>query len=232
MGFLSRHFGVRIANGVGANARVNQAEEIVGIPWLYQMALEGRVFCAGTGLEEAGVTTATTLADTAATFALVAPASGTLVIPVRLTCYQDTEGDGANEIHLMYTQGDKSGFGGGTIMPAINALGGASPRAAQARFQSTVTLDAIVASEYVSLTHRIHIIDNWQTTETDAGNGIGCENYGPSIFEFSYDFLERKVPLVLTGESSISVHTNTATTGDTLNASMVWVELPADVYGL
>lgn len=231
MGFVARFkAAVRPSDGAGANMRVNQAGEGIMTPWLIQMSLEGRVFVAGTGVEEAGVTTETTLADTAATFVLAAPSGGKIIIPIRFTTYQDTEGDGANELHLAYCQSDKSGFSGGTIMPAINARGGSSPPTAVGRFSSTVTLDAIVAAEYVSLTHRLHIIDNWQSTEAVAGDAAGTEGFGESRFELVYDFLDKHVPLSLAEGSFISLHTNTATTGDTMNASMVWVELDSNVY--
>ncbi|KKL60801.1 hypothetical protein LCGC14_2201660, partial [marine sediment metagenome] len=38
---VSRHTASRIGAGIGGAARMNQAEELVGIPWLYQLALQG-----------------------------------------------------------------------------------------------------------------------------------------------------------------------------------------------
>lgn len=229
MGFFSRHkVAVRPGDGQNANMRVNQAGEGIMTPWLYQMALEGRVFVAGTGVEEGAVNTETTLADTAATFALASPSGGTLIVPVRFAAYFDTEGNGAQELHLAYCQSDKSAYDGGAILPAINARGGSNPPAAAGRFQSTVTLDAIVAAEYVSLEMRLHVLDNFLSVE--AATQQNTEGPGQSVFQFSYDFLEKHVPLILDAGAFIAFYTNTGTSADGYNGSMVWVELPSSVY--
>ena len=230
MGDFSRRTTVG-SQGVPAPARLNANDELVTTPWLIQMALEGRVFTAGTGLEEGGVTTETTLADVAATFALAAPPAGTLVIPIDFRAYYGTEGDGVQEIFLMYCQTDKSAYTGGTEMPALNLRGGGNPPAAQGKFSSTVTLDAIVAAEYVTLNQREHIADNYLTVESVKAGGQD-ESFGSDLFTFRHNFQQMGTPIILYNNSFISFHTNTATTGDTLNASATWVELPASAYGL
>ena len=231
MGFVARHkVAVRTADGVGANARVNQAGEGINTPWLIQMSLEGRVFMAGQGVEQAAQTVQTALNDTLATYALAAPSGGKLIIPVRMSVYQDVEGDGANICHMAYCQSDKSAFTGGTVLEAINCRGGSSPPSAAARLSHTVTLDAIVDDEYVSLQSRLHIIDNWQSTEAVAGDGGGTEGFGESRFEFRYDFLDKHVPLVLDAGAFVAFYQFTGTSGDAVNTSWVWVELPSEVY--
>ena len=63
MDFVARHNPTRIATGATAPARMNQAEEMVQIPWVTQLCLEGRIFVAGTGIAEAGVDSEAALDD-------------------------------------------------------------------------------------------------------------------------------------------------------------------------
>lgn len=208
-------------------------------PWLHQLSMEGRLFMAGTGVEEDAVAGGVALDDTAATFTLVSPLGGNLIIPISFTLARDTEGAN-NEttnalLHLAYTQANRNATG--TLMEAINLRGDQSP-AATARFLNTVTLDASVAADYVSLSMRIHIIEGWQSTETAVAGGSETEGFGPqyggftTVFEYNYDFLKHHVPLILTEGASISAFTGCDTTADGYNGHMIWAELPADIYGL
>lgn len=242
MDFKGRYEAVRAEINKPVSARVNQAGELVATPWLNQMAMEGRLFTAGTGLEEAVVTGNVALDDTAATFTLTAPLGGVLVIPISCTIARDTEGafDQTNNalLHLTYSASNLNAIG--TLMPSVNLRGDDAPSAA-GRLLSTVTLDATTDQDtWVSLAMRLHIIEGWQTTETAVNGGAETEGFGSSVvrpggtsvFEFNYNFLEKHVPLVLTGGASISFFTSADGTADGFNGHWLWLELPTDTYGV
>lgn len=219
------------ATGDNSSARLNQAGEIVTVPWLTQMALEGRVFVGGHGVEEAGIDGEAAVNDTTPSFALTAP-NDTIVIPLWFRAYFDTEGGAAPDWHLAYCQSSKGVSGAGTAVTAISTLGGTSPRASAAEAQTSLSgVTAIVAAEYVVLTERIHVLDNYVSAEA-ATTVAGAEAPGGrySNMEAVYEF--DKTPIALKAGSSVLFYTATGTTDSKYNYSMCWVELPNDVYGI
>jgi len=215
--------------GIDVRARLNQAAEVVSIPWLTQMSLEGRVFVAGHGIEEAGIDGEAALNDTTPSLALTAP-NDTIVIPLWFRAYLDTEGGAAPDMLFAYVQATKGISGAGTAVTAINCLGGLSPRASAAECQSSLSgVTAITAAENVVLTERIHILDNFVSVE-GATTSAGVEGPGRSTMELLYTF--DKTPIALNAGSSVLFYSSTGTTDSKHNYSMCWVELPADVYGI
>jgi hypothetical protein len=217
--------------GDNVSARLNQAGEIVTIPWLTQMALEGRVFVAGHGVEEAGIDGEAAVNDTTPSFALTA-GNDTIVIPLWFRAYFDTEGGAAPVWHLAYCQSTKGVSGAGTAVTAIPTLGGLSPRTSAAEAQTSLSgVTAIVAAEYVVLTERIHVLDNYVSAEA-ATTVAGAEAPGGrySNMEAVYEF--DKTPIALTAGASVLFYTATGVSDSKYNYSMCWVEVPADVYGI
>jgi len=216
------------ADGVVVNPRLNKAREIVSTPWEIQMMLEGRVFVAGTGLEEDGVDGEAAIDDTTPSWALTAPAGDVVVIPLWFRAYFDTEGGAAPDWHFIYVQADKSGYSAGTEMTAINCLGGSNPRSAQGKLQNTLSsLSAITASENVVLDERIHVLDNFQSVEAATG-APGVES--PGGISTMQAIWTPSFPIGLYAGSFIGFYTATGTTDSKYNVGCAWIELPSDVY--
>ena len=228
MTFDARHNAVRVADGFGgAAARVNQAGELIMTPWLTQMALEGRIFLAGHGHQEAAVTGQTAVDDQTPTFALAAPAVDTVVIPLWVNLYFHAEGGAAPNWNFSYVQRTSALVGAGTNFTSLNALGGTDPSSAQATFQHTLTsITAITDPQNVIISRRQLILDNLISAEgvaTDAN----LESTGLSIYE--YDWVP-PFPITLWKGSGIMFHCDTGTTGSDYKVSAAWLELPSGVY--
>jgi len=223
---IARGAATRVASGNAAAIRLNNAGEIVSTPWEIQMMLEGRVFVAGTGIEEAGVAGIAALDEQTPVFGLVAPAGSVVIVPLWFKVHYDTEAAAAPaNMHLAYVQADKAAYSAGTAMTAINALGGSNPRTAQGKLQHTLTaLTAIVAAEYVALTSRLHILDNLQSVEM-ATTRDNVETMDRSPMELSW---VPTFPIGLYKGASILFYAIDATAR--YNVAAAWVEVPADVY--
>jgi len=224
--FVGRHNASAVADNVAGNARMNKAGEMVSTPWELQMMLEGRVFVAGTGCEETGIAGIAALDVQTPVFGLTAPAGGIVAIPLWFKVYYDTEAGAAPAgMHLVYIQKDRVAFSAGTLLPAINALGGDNPRTAQAKFQHTLTaLTDTAAADNVMLTSREHILDDLISTEGATGDAQ-IETLAPSIYEMVYTF---PVPIGLYAGSGIYWYGIDATSR--FNAAAAWIEVPASVY--
>jgi len=213
-------------DGSVVNPRLNKAREAISTPWEIQMLLEGRVFVAGTGVEEAGVAGIAALDEQTPVFGLVAPAGDVVIIPKLFQIHYDTEAAAAPaDMHLAYVQLDKAAFSAGTTLPAINCLGGLNPRSAQGRLLHTLTaLTAITAAQYVSLTSRLHIVDNLQSVEM-ATTRANVETPDRSPMELSY---VPQFPIGLYAGSALLFYAIDATAR--YNVAAAWIEVPADVY--
>jgi len=226
MSFVGRYNASAVANGVANNGRMNKAGEIVSTPWATQMMFEGRVFIAGTGCEENGVAGTADLDETTPVFGLVSPAGGVVAIPLWFKVYYDTEAAAAPEhFHLVYVQKDKAAFSAGTLLPAINTIGGSNPRVAQAKLQHTLSsVTAITSAENVMLTSREHIL-----TALFSVDGVttfsNIEAPGLNIYELNWT---PQFPIGLYAGSALYWYGIDATAR--YNVAAAWVEIPADVY--
>ena len=232
MVYEARHEAVSVSDGFGgASARVNQAGETVAIPWLTQMGLEGRIFYAGHGIEEAGHDSAAALDDTTPSFALSAPAVDWVVIPLWFRAYFDTEGGAAPVWLWAYVQATKGVNGAGTAVTAINGLGGTDPRAAQGTAQHSLSsVTAITAAQNVVLGERTQLLDNFQSAEAVATDDNIETPGGKSTFEFHWNCNDTVAPITLWKGSSVLFYAGTGTTDSKYNYSCAWVEIPAGVY--
>jgi len=234
--FVVRAQASRASAGQSASARVNQAEMIVGMPWVQQAILEGRGFVAGTGLEEAGVDGAAAVDETTPSWALTAPASGTLIYPLFFRAYFDTEGGAAPTLHVNYVQANKAAHGAGTLMTALNLLGGwnsglSAARTAQGKFENTLSsLTSYTAAENVVITERTHVLDNYTSVEA-ATTIAGAES--PGNTGSSHELIwqpEQAFPIFLNAGSALMFYAATGTTDSKYNATAAWLELDPDVY--
>lgn len=217
-------------DGLATGARLNRAREIISTPWLHQLMLEGRMFVAGHGIEEAATDGYASLDDTTPSVALTVSGTSVVAIPVFFRAYFDTEGGAAPDWHLAYCQASKGVSGSGTAMDKLNCLGGNNPRTPSAEALHTCSgITAITDAQNVIFTQRIQVLDNYLSVEAATGKtGIEAPGGRYSNMEAVYDFKE--FPLGLYDGSSVLFYANTGTTDTSYNYTIAWVELPADVY--
>ena len=231
--YISRHAGTRISAGTAGAARVNQAEELVAIPWLTQLALEGRVFMAGHGLEETATDgIITTLDEQTPTFMLMAPASGTVVVPIYAECRMHTEGGAAPDLYLSYVGVDRSSGPSYTSLDVIPvgrlAADAATVGAIAAKTISAVT--AITSAQTVLLARRANILDNQISVES-ATTRSQIETPLFNVLGLEYDFIAKfGGAFTMSKGQSIMFHTATGTTVSAYSVTFMWAELPSSVY--
>jgi len=228
MSYIARSNATRVAAGATVGARTNLAGEIVSTPWETQMMLEGRVFIAGTGLEENGIAGIAAIDETTPVFGLVAPAGGVVMIPLWIRVYYDTEGAAAQTMHWYYVQADKAAYAAGTVLPAINCLGGSTPRVAQGRLLYTLTgVTATTSAQNVVIEERAHVLDNFWSIEgvttlanqeTPGGNNVAQQSI---VFK-------NIAPFGLADGSHILFCAIDATAR--YNIAAAWIEVPTDPY--
>ena len=228
--YVGRKNTTRASAGSGLAAATNLAEEVRSVPWLMQAGFEGKVFIAGHGLEEAATDgIITTLDDTTPTFMLMAPASGTIIIPIWGEIRIMTEGGAAPDAYLSYVGVDRSSAPAYTALAALQINGAsASPAAIVGKTITTVT--AITSAQNVLLARRSAMVDNMisvegLTTLPSAGtmerNSLGLE----------YNFWNKfGGALQLYAGRSVMFHTKTATTVSAYGCTFVWAEVPSATY--
>lgn len=228
MNIVARHRATRIGAGAKTAARVNQAEELVMIPWHYQLCLEGRIFVAGSGVAETEINGESAIDETTPTFLLAAPVGGTIVIPLYFRAYLDTEGDSAPDSFVIsYVQANKTASAVGTAMSPLNCMGGAAPRKHQALALHTVSaVSSTGDDETVMVRERTNMIDNIISVEGITTTPL-VERFDTSSFELTW---QPEMPLPLRYGSGIYFHAGTGSADSKFNYTMAWAELDEDTY--
>lgn len=224
--FVTRHTPSHIDTGIKTAARMNQAEEMVQIPWLYQLCLEGRVFVAGHGLAETEVDGEAAIDDTTPTLLLHAPSAGTIVLPLYMRIYFDSEGAGTPILLWNYMQADFVSGASGTALTPLNCLGGVSPRKPQATCLHSVSAVSAPGNDGNAVIHeRSHLLDNLISVEAVTTVG-DIERWDTSTFEFTW---QPEMPLPLRAYSAVAFYAGT-TTDSKFNFTIAWAELDEDTY--
>lgn len=230
--YVARHAATRIGAGVTGAARINQAEMLVPFPFLMQLSLEGRVFMAGHGLEETATDSEAALDETTPSFILMAPASGTVVVPIWAEIRMHAEGGAAPDWYMSYVGVDRSSGLTHTaldVQPVGRLTADAVTNAAIA--SKTVSgVTAITSAQTIMLARRANILDNIISVEAvTLQANQETPNRSPLSFEFPiYDKFGGA--FTLSKGQSIMFHTSTGTTDSTYTVSFLWAELPSSVY--
>ena len=231
--YISRHTATRIGAGAPAAPRVNQAEMLVEFPFLLQLALEGRVFMAGHGLEEAvtdGIIT--TLDETTPTFMLMAPGSGTVVLPIWAEFRLETEGGAAPDAYLSYVGVDRSSGPTKTDLDKIplGRLAANAVTSAAICAKTITTVTAITSAQTVLLARRSEILDNFISVEAATTRAqVQSMKFDSLALEFDF-WAKYHGAFALYQGQSIMFHTKTATTVSAYSVSFIWAELDSTTY--
>ena len=194
-----------LGDGVAGSARLNRRSELVEVPWLMQLAIDGRVFVSSDADENDRVTGQTSYAATTPTFLLNIP-TGTLAIPLWVHMNQTgTVAGGVISIYMSY-DGIARYSSGGTSEAITNART-PSPRGSNCLLYSGATAAAASAARLLFT----------QTLDPDVTD--------PNLTEEVHAMAGRDFPfLCLGGPASFLVFTYAATTGVTVEWSIGWAE--------
>lgn len=226
--FVVRHAAARVGSGLRAPARVNQAGELVEMPLLWDLALQGRVFVGGHGIEETATDSESTLQDQTPMFALFADTGGSSVVfPLSIQVRLHADGGAASELYAAYVQSDVMDAGTGTSMDILNCLGGVNPRVPNAKLEkSLASVTAFGDNANVMFMRRADILDEILAAEMITRDAQ-VEMPGRNTLEYVWT---PPSPYALYKGSSIAVFAKTASTDSTWSATFFWAELDASVY--
>ena len=228
--FVARKTASRASSNAEVAAATNLAGEVREVPWVLQQGLQGNIYIAGHGLEEGAVTgTADTLDETTPTFMLMAPASGTIVVPIHAEFRMHADGGGASAAYLSYVGVDRSSAPAYTNLDKLQICGAATQsKAIAGRTISSVT--AITSAQTVLLARRANILDAIIATEMATGEE-NQETFAKDSLGLEFNFWKKfGGAFQLYGGRSIMFHAMTGTTGATYTCTFVWAEIPSSTY--
>ena len=228
--FVGRKTPTRASAGVALAGATNLAEELRTVPWLMQAGFQGNVYIAGHGLEETATDgIITTLDETTPTFMLMAPASGTIVIPIWAEIRMHTEGGAAPDAYLSYVGVDRSSPPAYTSLDKLQLNGSATSSLAIVG-KTVSAVAAITSAQTVLLARRANILDNVISVE-GATTSPGQELMGRNSLALEFNFWEKfGGAFQLYAGRSVMFHTVTATTVSAYSVTFVWAEVPSATY--
>mgnify|MGYP001576964487 CR=1 FL=1 len=228
--FVARKTATRASAGAGLAAATNLAEMLRVASEPFQWGLEGKVYIAGHGLEEAATDgIITTLDDTTPTFMLMAPASGTIVVPIWAEFRLMTEGGAAPDAYLSYVGVDRSSPPSYTSLDKLQINGSAT--SSLAICGKTITaVTTFTSAQNVLLARRAQMLDNGISVE-GATTVVGQENMGRNTLALEFDFWSKfHGALQLYAGRSVMFHTVTGTTVSAYGVTFMWAELESSIY--
>lgn len=229
--FVSRSAATRIGVGNSGAARINGAEMLVDFPFLLQHALEGRVWMAGHGLEETATDGEAALDETTPTFMLMAPASGTIVVPIWAEMRMHAEGGAAPDMYLSYVGVDRTGATKTDLdkIP-VGRLSADAVTSAAIAAKTISAVTAITSAQTVLLARRADVLDNLISVEAATTRAqIETPHFPTLALEFDF-WAKFHGAFALYQGQSIMFHTATGTTDSTYSVSFLWLELPTNPF--
>jgi hypothetical protein len=229
MGNVSRTAPVNVGAGQSVSPATNLAEETRVAPWLFDKALEGSIFMAGYGAELAATDGEAALDETTPTFILMAPASGTIVIPIWAQFRCVAEGGAAQATYLTYIGVDRTSGATYTTLSKLQ-IGGSATTSAAIAGKTVSTLTAITDPQNILLERRANLLDNLISVEMATTKEVQTFSKDPLTLEVN--FMQKfGGAFYLSGGRSIAFYSATGTTDSTYSCSIMWAEIPASTYG-
>lgn len=227
--FVARRIPTALGVGSSGAAGLNLAEELKTVPWLMQRGFEGNVYIAGHGLEETATDGEAALDETTPTFVLLAPAAGTIVIPIYAEMRMHTEGGAAPDAYLSYVGVDRASTITKTDLDKLQLNGAATTSAAIAA-KTVSAISAITSPQTVLLKRRANVLDNLISVEAVTLQE-NQETFSRSPLDLEYNFIEKfGGAFVFSGGRGVMFHTATATADSVYSVTFVWAEVPTAVY--
>ena len=198
------------------------------MPWIGQLALKGKCFIGGYGIEETDTDGEASLDDTKPTLMLKAPDSGTLVIPLFVRLQLTTEGGAAPDAYLSYVSTGTDtpiSVTSGTDVGVLNCLGGTQTTKA-ATCQHTVTIGAVTDAQNNVIWQATALLDNLISVEMATGanpDGVSTQMSAVTIPLFP------TIPLILNKGTMLNFYTATGTSDSKWRPTVVWAEESANI---
>jgi len=217
-------------SSVPVAGRTTGNRDIVTSSSILRWLMEGKVFHAGLGAEDAEENSQGAMDDTKATYALQSPSgTSTIVVPILLKLSMTGDGGALTNWQVMFTRAANdcatalttSGTSL-TFKRNMNPLFTSQPQS-KALYGDPITVSALTNADYVSY-HYGNAIDAVLTTGL-VGLGDGKSN------TFTANFLKEGVPPILSNGAAMLVYIYTGSTDSVVRGYMQWAEVTAaDLY--
>lgn len=223
IGHVSSSFG---ADGVAAAMRLGRDGSVITRDFIWQLALEGKIFVAGHGLEESAQTGRTSLDETTPDIHLKSPVGGNvLIVPLYFEALVTSEGGAAPDWHVNVITVDKAITTAGTAQTP-QSLGKVGVTSA-AVVSHVPTLAAYTSLENKLLASSRNALDNLISVESATGANTDKDDYMNNRTKIVW---APRVPVVLVDGQAWCFYSATGTTGQSFVYTLYYAELAASAY--
>ena len=214
------------ADGAAAGVRLGRDRSVIVRSHMEQLALAGKLFIAGVGIEGTALTGRTALDDTTPDIWLQAPPGGNVIIrPTWLEIYVTAEGGAAPNWQLAAIAANIAiTTAGTTVTPVSFGKVGATSAAI---LQTLPTVGAITSAQNVRLASMENALDNLISVEQATTAAGDREDYQGTKNRIRYEF---PFPLYLADGQAIAFYGYTGTTGQDFEWTLAFTELDAEAY--
>ena len=214
------------ADGTATAIRTGRDGSVIVRGHMEQLALEGKLFIGGVGIEGTALTGRTALDDTTPDIWLQAPAGGNVVIrPTWLEIMVTAEGGAAPDWYLAAIGANIAiATAGTTVTPLSFGKVGATSAAI---LQTLPTVGAITNAQNVRLASSENTLDNLISVEHATGANTDKEDMMSSLTRIRYEF---PFPIYLADGQAIAFYSATGTTGQGLEWTLAYVELDSAAH--
>ena len=219
----SKSFG---ADGAAVAIRTGRDGSVIVRDHMAQLALEGKLFIAGVGIEGTALTGRTALDDTTPDIWLQAPSGGNVIVrPTWLEILVTAEGGAAPDWYLAAIAANIAiSTAGTTVTPvSFGKVGGTSA----AILQTLPTVGAITSAQNVRLASAENALDNLISVEHITGANTDKDDYMNTLTRIRYEF---PFPIYLADGQAIAFYSVTGTTGQGLEWTLAFTELDSAAY--
>ncbi len=226
---------VAASDGNLANPRTNAAQELLVPDYYLELAMQGRIFSAGDGIESTKNDSLAALADITPSYILKAPSGngGVAILPLEFVFELETEGGAEPALQVAYVMKDVAITTAGTPLVALNHYNDPNGvRGSVAICQLNPTVGVIVSAagiagnENVVMASALNLVDNLITVETIV-TGAAAGGAIQGDLSNSLTLRWRPVaPVPMVNGSMMHINLYTGTTDSKWRVQFTWAEVP------
>ena len=210
------------ASGVEVPARVSGDRRALTRDYLYDLALKGRIYIAGVGLEGSSLEGMNTLTANTPSIALYSTPD-TIVVPLHFEALMSVQGSAAPDWYITYLNADSPPTTNGTTVPALSFFG-PNGRASSAILQTDPTITSFANADNTLLRTAQNLLTAYLLTEAvtkAAGTKQDNVNNDGSRLVWSPG-----IPIPMKDGASFLVHFEAPNaTGAEYEWSLIWAEI-------
>lgn len=212
------------ASGIAAAGKIGGDRRLLNRDYLWDLALAGRIYVAGVGLEGTALTCRTSLADTTPDIVLKSSAT-VIVVPLHFEALMSAEGGAAPDWYISYVNADIAITTAGTTVTAFSTMG-PNGRSSQAILQTAPTTAAFTSAQNTMLRNAQNTLDNLISVEqVTKAAGTKQDNVNN---DWSRILWTAPVPIAMKDGASWMFHGSTGTTGSDYEWTLYWAEIDPD----